>query len=96
VPVSFAKITPHGVRLAGNNAKIFLVQISSEQIDKENCLIGFFNNPKRFNVTVTRAKALLVVFGHPALLKGDPNWRVLVCVHAADIRAMTCSQIKGP
>ena len=30
--------------------------------------IGFWRNPKRFNVAITRAKALLVVVGHPVVL----------------------------
>ncbi len=30
--------------------------------------IGFFRNPRRFNVAITRAKALLVVVGHPVVL----------------------------
>lgn len=30
--------------------------------------IGFLNNPKRFNVAVTRAKGLLIVVGNPAVL----------------------------
>ena len=30
---------------------------------------------RRFNVAVTRAKALCVVVGHPKLLAGEPYWR---------------------
>lgn len=30
--------------------------------------MGFWRNPKRFNVAITRAKALLVVVGHPLVL----------------------------
>lgn len=30
--------------------------------------VGFWANPKRFNVAITRAKALLVVVGHPLVL----------------------------
>jgi len=32
-------------------------------------------SPNRFNVAVTRAKALLVVVGHPIALVSDPNWK---------------------
>ena len=36
--------------------------------------LGFLRNPKRFNVAVTRAKALLVVVGNPDVLSSDPCW----------------------
>ncbi|KAJ8488175.1 hypothetical protein ONZ45_g14054 [Pleurotus djamor] len=37
--------------------------------------LGFVANPRRFNVAVTRAKALLIVVGDPAVLSLDPLWR---------------------
>ncbi|KAL4254212.1 DNA2/NAM7 helicase family protein [Pleurotus pulmonarius] len=37
--------------------------------------LGFVANPRRFNVAVTRAKALLVVVGDPEVLSLDPLWR---------------------
>ncbi|XP_054837044.1 helicase MOV-10 isoform X2 [Eublepharis macularius] len=42
-------------------------------IDEEFSL-GFLKNPKRFNVAVTRSKALLIVIGNPIILKQDPIW----------------------
>ncbi|KAL2090820.1 hypothetical protein ACEWY4_013083 [Coilia grayii] len=36
--------------------------------------IGFLTNEKRFNVAMTRAKALLVVVGNPVILKKNPTW----------------------
>ena len=36
------------------------------------------SNPKRFNVAITRARALLVVVGHPTVLMLDPCWSQLV------------------
>nr|XP_040049164.1 putative helicase mov-10-B.2 isoform X1 [Gasterosteus aculeatus aculeatus] len=43
------------------------------EIDKKFHL-GFVKNEKRFNVAVTRAKALLIVVGNPRVLKADDTW----------------------
>lgn len=43
------------------------------EIDKQFNL-GFIKNEKRFNVAVTRAKALLIVVGNPRVLNADPTW----------------------
>jgi hypothetical protein len=40
--------------------------------------LGFLSNPKRFNVAITRARALLVVVGNPAVLARDPHWAALL------------------
>ncbi|KAK9799412.1 hypothetical protein WJX73_005424 [Symbiochloris irregularis] len=40
--------------------------------------VGFWRNPKRFNVAITRARALLVVIGHPVVLLEDSSWRELL------------------
>ncbi|CAM6089205.1 unnamed protein product [Calypogeia fissa] len=40
--------------------------------------IGFLSNAKRFNVAITRAKAMLVVVGHPLVLAQDENWSELL------------------
>eukprot|EP00092_Neocalanus_flemingeri_P063464 GFUD01076811.1.p1 GENE.GFUD01076811.1~~GFUD01076811.1.p1 ORF type:complete len:130 (+),score=53.78 GFUD01076811.1:234-623(+) len=40
--------------------------------------LGFLANPKRFNVAITRAKALLVIIGNPHILSQDPDWRTLL------------------
>jgi helicase MOV-10 len=40
--------------------------------------IGFVGNPKRFNVAITRAQALLIVIGNPKALNRDPHWGALL------------------
>lgn len=40
--------------------------------------LGFLTNQKRFNVAITRAKALLIVIGNPITLGGDPCWGSLL------------------
>ncbi|XP_049938320.1 putative helicase MOV-10 [Schistocerca serialis cubense] len=40
--------------------------------------LGFLKNPKRFNVAVTRPKALLIVIGNPDVLQHDKCWRKLI------------------
>ncbi|KAK0452100.1 P-loop containing nucleoside triphosphate hydrolase protein [Desarmillaria tabescens] len=37
--------------------------------------LGFVASPRRFNVAITRAKALVVVIGDPTVLSLDPLWR---------------------
>ncbi|KAG8994429.1 hypothetical protein FRB90_000436 [Tulasnella sp. 427] len=46
--------------------------------------LGFVANPRRFNVAITRAKAVLIVLGDPDVLGLDPLWRkFLNHVHAS-------------
>lgn len=40
--------------------------------------IGFLDNPKRFNVSLTRAKSLLIIVGDANMLKKDKHWCQLV------------------
>ncbi|KAG6850077.1 hypothetical protein H0H93_001427 [Arthromyces matolae] len=37
--------------------------------------LGFVANPRRFNVSITRAQALLIIIGDPTVLSIDPLWR---------------------
>ncbi|NXY41678.1 M10L1 helicase, partial [Ceuthmochares aereus] len=45
--------------------------------DDRDCL-GFVSDPKRFNVAITRAKALLIVVGNPHVLVRDPCFCALL------------------
>jgi len=40
--------------------------------------VGFLNNPKRFNVAISRAMALNVIVGHPLVLLQNPLWSELL------------------
>ncbi|KAI4905646.1 hypothetical protein NFI96_011343, partial [Prochilodus magdalenae] len=41
-------------------------------------VLGFLSNPKRFNVAITRPKALLIVIGNPHILIKDPCFHALL------------------
>ena len=52
--------------------------------------LGFLDNPKRFNVAVTRAQSLLIIIGNPSVLASDYHWRELLrlCVHKGAYRGV--------
>ncbi|XP_040007922.1 putative helicase mov-10-B.2 [Xiphias gladius] len=50
--------------------------------------LGFVRNEKRFNVAVTRAKALLIVVGNPRVLNTDPIWNRFI-QYCSDRRGCT-------
>ncbi|CAJ1056264.1 RNA helicase Mov10l1 isoform X1 [Xyrichtys novacula] len=50
----------------------------SLQSDDLQSVLGFLANPKRFNVAVTRPKALLIIVGNPHVLTRDPCFRALL------------------
>ena len=40
--------------------------------------LGFLDNPKRFNVAITRAIGLMIIVGDPSVLQTDPHWNNLL------------------
>ncbi|KAF2879925.1 hypothetical protein ILUMI_26254 [Ignelater luminosus] len=40
--------------------------------------LGFISNPRRVNVAITRAQALMIIVGNPYLLCQDPHWRSVI------------------
>uniref|UniRef100_A0A4W4DYM7 RNA helicase n=1 Tax=Electrophorus electricus TaxID=8005 RepID=A0A4W4DYM7_ELEEL len=51
------------------------VRSNSEHISMDiQYNIGFLKNEKRFNVAMTRPRALLIVVGNPIILSSDPTW----------------------
>ncbi|PPQ74162.1 hypothetical protein CVT26_006766 [Gymnopilus dilepis] len=63
----------------GQERKVILlstVRSSKEFVEYDlRHTLGFVANPRRFNVAVTRAQALLIVVGDPQVLGLDPLWR---------------------
>ncbi|XP_068595015.1 RNA helicase Mov10l1 [Brachionichthys hirsutus] len=53
---------------------------SNESVESDDLQsgLGFLSNPKRFNVAITRSKALLLIVGNPHVLIGDPCFRALL------------------
>ncbi|KAJ3586909.1 hypothetical protein NHX12_013301 [Muraenolepis orangiensis] len=55
------------------------VRSSAQYTDHDNKFtLGFVKNEKRFNVAVTRAKALLIMVGNPRVLCVDPVWNSFI------------------
>ncbi|KAM9147737.1 helicase MOV-10 [Pangshura tecta] len=58
---------------------ISTVRSCTEYLSKdEDFKLGFLKNPKRFNVAITRAKALLIIVGNPVVLSKDPHWNTFL------------------
>lgn len=62
----------------GQERKVILVSTVRSSPDyaeiDQQFNLGFVKNEKRFNVAVTRARALLIVVGNPRVLTTDPTW----------------------
>lgn len=63
----------------GQERKIIIlstVRSSNNLIDEDlRHALGFVASPRRLNVAITRARALLIILGNPKLLSSDPYWR---------------------
>jgi AAA domain len=59
--------------------------LSSRHRAEREGRIGFLGDPKRFNVALTRAQALVIIVGSPTLLLQEPYW------HEVTFRTMHCS-----
>ncbi|XP_023217489.1 putative helicase mov-10-B.1 isoform X2 [Centruroides sculpturatus] len=57
---------------------ISTVRSNSDLAKNHKFKLGFLKEPKRFNVAVTRAKALLIIVGNPFNLSKDKNWNRLL------------------
>ncbi|ORY29239.1 P-loop containing nucleoside triphosphate hydrolase protein [Rhizoclosmatium globosum] len=66
----------------GDEKKVIIlstVRSSAQWIEKDQKFnIGFLRNPKRFNVSISRAKSLMIIIGNPEILCGDKYWEKLV------------------
>jgi len=66
----------------GQERQIIIISMVRSSLDfpgfdvKHN--IGFLDNPKRFNVAVTRACSLLIIVGNPHVFIRDPHWGKLL------------------
>uniref|UniRef100_A0A8C5D6Z8 RNA helicase n=2 Tax=Gouania willdenowi TaxID=441366 RepID=A0A8C5D6Z8_GOUWI len=51
---------------------------NSTHNEDSQTVLGFLSNPKRFNVAITRSKALLIIVGNPHILIQDPCFGALL------------------
>ncbi|KAJ8768373.1 hypothetical protein K2173_021526 [Erythroxylum novogranatense] len=66
----------------GQERKVIIVStvrstVRHNEFDRVHCL-GFLSNPRRFNVAITRAKALLIIIGNPHIISKDMYWNQLL------------------
>lgn len=83
----------------GQERKVIIVSTVRSSIETSvaiNTKIGFIGNPKRFNVTVSRAKALLLVIGDPFLLVHDENWAKFIkyCLEHDAVKGCNIAELK--
>ncbi|KAM6980838.1 putative helicase mov-10-B.1 [Aplochiton taeniatus] len=85
----------------GQEKKVVLVSTVRSSIHyvkmDQDFNIGFLSNEKRFNVAMTRAKALLIVVGNPVILNKDPTWKKFIsyCVEEKGYTGFDFSDAEG-
>ena len=52
--------------------------LNSISTNERKLKLGFLNNSKRFNVSITRAQSLVIIIGNPFMLKADENWEIFL------------------
>ncbi|GAA6103763.1 putative helicase mov-10-B.1 [Tachysurus ichikawai] len=59
--------------------------------------IGFLKNEKRFNVAVTRARALLIIVGNPVILSTDTSWSKFIdyCTEEGGCTGFNRTSVEG-
>ncbi|KYN40403.1 Putative helicase MOV-10 [Trachymyrmex septentrionalis] len=63
----------------GQERNVIILSTVRSRLFKHNSEehIGFLSNPKRFNVALTRAKALTIIIGNPNVLCKSEHWKLL-------------------
>ncbi len=66
----------------GGERKVIIIStvrsVNESKIDGFLERLGFLYQPKRFNVVITRAKALMIVIGNPHVLARNQYWNQLL------------------
>ena len=85
---------PADTPLVAGRGKPGVATPTSHGIAAADPAVGFFRNPNRFNVAITRAQALMVVLGHPLVLMQvtarvlcQSEWGRVACQAALSCRA---------
>uniref|UniRef100_A0A8C1QWD1 RNA helicase n=1 Tax=Cyprinus carpio TaxID=7962 RepID=A0A8C1QWD1_CYPCA len=85
----------------GQERKVILV--SAVRSSKEHIIldetfnIGFLRNEKRFNVALTRAKALFIMVGNPTILRTDESWGRFIdfCFEQGGYTGISFTSVEG-
>uniref|UniRef100_A0A8C6VHW1 Mov10 like RNA helicase 1 n=1 Tax=Naja naja TaxID=35670 RepID=A0A8C6VHW1_NAJNA len=62
----------------GQEFSVIIISVRSNETLDEGLFLGFLTNSQRFNVAITRSKALLIVVGNPHVLAKDPCFNALL------------------